>query len=120
VSRVQVREIPRGQQLLVDGAVVHSLPADFSYFKKWLMQFDLVGKRVLMGGLGFGCDALHCVSQGAQSVTVVELVPEVIDLFEPHPLINVVCADWNTYVIDYDMYDLVIYSIDDYKVLERK
>lgn len=104
--------------MYVDGKVV-SHNDDIHHFKKAIKPYEpLDGKRILMGGLGLGNDAIYCLDRGAY-VTVIELVPDVVELFVySHPRLRVMVGDFFALEANPDDWDLIINSVDSYDIRE--
>lgn len=104
---------PRGIKYLeVNGKVVHSIPADFEYFKKWCPNVS--GKKVFMIGLGFGVDCEELLRRGATSVTVAEIIPEVIKLYNNIDS-RIIILNIDGFNYNYEEFDIVIDSTSDYR-----
>jgi len=118
---ISLRRLRNIEQLSVNGKVV-STSDEVNYFRKWAPP--LQGKRVLMGGLGFGNDAKHALAEGVAHITVLEKEQEIIDRFvRVNPLVfadyrlRVEQGDWYNRDRTRDhLFDYVMNTISDYKL----
>jgi hypothetical protein len=121
IGNVEIKKFGSIYQLFVDGIRWNFVnTASIGEVKEFYSSYDLAEGNVLLSGFGFGLLPQWIASkESVRSVTVVELNPEVVEIFKSNnilnPKIEVVISDIREYK-DEEVYD---WGIFDHYELER-